>query len=72
MQNKVDRIVAFFSGDLLVTFLTLQGFNFYEESWHFAIKATVTLILGFLGGLGGLIAKEVLPYLKEIIKKWKK
>ena len=66
MQNKVDQFIAFCSGDLLVTIITLQGFSFYDESWHFAIKAFVTLILGFLGGMGGLIAKEILP----IIKKW--
>lgn len=62
-EHKINSIVSFISGDLFVTAMSFAGVNIWDESLHFAIKAVITLALGFLGGLGGLIVKDVYPHI---------
>lgn len=60
-MNK-DRILGFFSGDLLVTLFTLGAGD--------VIK---TIVLGFIGGFIGVFGKDVYYMIKKFLfDRWKK
>ena len=56
-----DRILAFISGDILVTI----NFIHTEEILR-------VMLLGFIGGFVGLAGKEFYSFLQKKISKWRK
>jgi hypothetical protein len=70
MEERIEKIIAFASGDLLVTLLAANNVSLYQESWHFLAKAAATLAFGAFGGLGGLLIRDAYPWIKRKVKKW--
>lgn len=65
---KLDEVIAFVSGDVLVTFLSLYFFTDFD--WiHPMIKLFVALFVGIFGGIGGLLGKDIYESIKKRIKK---
>lgn len=64
---KFDQIIAFVSGDLLVTCITLQSLP--ELDWlHPILKIVAALFVGIFGGIGGLIGKDLYTWIKKKFK----
>lgn len=66
MEETKNRLTAFFCADVVVMIAYLGGLEVYSEAWHFVIKIAATALLGVVGGLFGLVGKDLYP----IIKKW--
>lgn len=65
---KIDMIIAFISGDVLATYLSLYFLPDFD--WiHPIIKLLVALFVGVFGGIGGLLGKDVYEHIKKAIKK---
>lgn len=71
MQNKVDNIIAFFSGDILTTVLFVYSSFEFIDVFHPAIKVLLALVVGIFGGAGGLLGKDLYEWLKKKFKLWK-
>lgn len=69
MRKLNTSMICFFCGDIFSTgfFLVWSG-----ELSHFILKAFGTLIIGVIGGLAGLLGKDLYPIIKmAIIRKVK-
>lgn len=55
----MDDIVAYTSGHIFVTFLTIIHMDIAQITFEVVGKLIFAFALGFVGGLGGLIAKKV-------------
>lgn len=59
-DSTKDKITAFFFGDAFATvYLLGAGGSFIHELQAFGVKLIVTLILGAVGGIGGIIGKDI-------------
>jgi hypothetical protein len=64
LNNKVDNVIAWFSGNILTTttaFFTMEHLSWLEPVY----KITIALAVGILGGFGGLLGKDVYGWLKS-------
>jgi hypothetical protein len=67
-KNMENKVLAFFCGDLLVTlYIHLAGI--IGNLGDFALKVLVTLIIGAVGGLAGMVGKDVYPVIKKYFKR---
>ena len=65
---KFDMVVAFISGDLLATYLSIYFLPDFD--WiHPIIKLMVALFVGVFGGMGGLLGKDLYESIKKQLKK---
>lgn len=65
--NRLDEIVAFISGDVLATYLSL--YFFLDFDWiHPLLKVLIALFVGIFGGVGGLIGKDLYTLAKKKLK----
>ena len=61
-------IIAFVSGDVLATYLSLYFLPDFD--WiHPVIKLIVALFVGVFGGIGGLLGKDLYESIKKRLKK---
>lgn len=64
MKEKIDDIIAFVTGDVLVTILALVhfdmlGMSLLVISWtEVAFKVVIAILVGFAGGAFGLFGKD--------------
>ena len=66
-STKADEVIAFISGDVLATYLSLYflvGFDWV----HPLIKLGIALLVGIFGGIGGLLGKDIYSFIKKKIK----
>jgi hypothetical protein len=68
-QMSTAHALCFVSADFFTTTFYLL---FGNEVTHFLLKACGTLIIGMIGGLAGLLGKDLYPLLKKQIIRKKK
>lgn len=67
-NNKLDSIIAFFSGDILATVI-YSWYMIDSIDWiHPALKVAFTLVIGVVGGFGGLLGRDIYETLKKKLK----
>lgn len=71
MDNKINSIVAFFSGDLFTTIIFMYASIGAIDFVHPILKVIFTLIIGVVGGFGGLLGKDIYEKIKEFCKTYK-
>ena len=64
LDNRRDEIISFFCGDALVMVLSIH-FSFFDS----AVKLLGVFAVGIIGGLGGLVIKDVYAFGKDFIRK---
>lgn len=69
MNNKLDNIIAFFSGDIFATVLFMYS-SLNSLDWlHPLLKMGLALVVGVFGGAGGLLGKDIYEGIKRRFKK---
>lgn len=71
MDNKVNSVVAFFSGDLFTTIIFMYANIGAIDFVHPILKVIFTLIIGVVGGFGGLLGKDIYEKIKEFCRTHK-
>lgn len=70
LTSKLDTVIAFISGDVLATYLSLYFLPDFD--WiHPTIKLIVALLVGIFGGIGGLLGKDLYEVIKKQFKRKK-
>jgi hypothetical protein len=64
LKQLSSGVVCFFCGDIFSTGFYLV---FGGEFTHFMLKALGTLVIGVIGGLAGLVGKDIYPLIKNYI-----
>lgn len=65
---NLDMIIAFVSGDILTTYLSLYFISDFD--WiHPFVKLLIALFVGIFGGIGGLLGKDLYEIIKKQVKK---
>lgn len=56
-SEKKETLLAFFCGDILVTWLWAE--HIFQDAGMFLLKLLATIVLGVAGGIAGLVGKDV-------------